>query len=136
MVVGCGGETGPEVYPVAGTVLYRGEPVEGAVVAFQSENATKLATGTTDPQGRFELSTYEPGDGAVPGKHKVTVTKIAQAGGGSSGTASMEEAYQSTQAPAEAKNQLPSKYEVAGTSPLEFTVSADDTNDFKIELTD
>jgi hypothetical protein len=134
--MGCGGETGPEVYPVSGTVLYNGNPVEGAVVAFQGETATKLATGTTDPQGRFQLTTYEADDGAVPGKHKVTVTKITGGGGGGSGTASMEEAYESTESATQAKNELPSKYEVAGTSPLEFTVSADDTNDFKIELTD
>jgi hypothetical protein len=134
--IGCGGESGPDVYPVTGTVSYNGQPVEGAVVGFVGEAATKMATGTTDAQGRFELTTYKPGDGAVAGKHKVTVTKITGGGGGGSGTVSMEEAYESTEGPAEAKNELPSKYEGADTSPLEFTVSAGDTNDFKIELTD
>ncbi|MBW3598219.1 MAG: DUF4198 domain-containing protein [Planctomycetes bacterium] len=135
---GCGGVDHPTTHPVSGTVLYNGEPVADAVVSFQGENATKLATGRTDAQGRFTLATYEPGDGAVPGKHQVTVTKMTTVGGGSTGgSATMEEAAaaaETHEAPQE-RNELPDKYAEPGLSQLEFTVEPGQ-NDFKIELTD
>jgi hypothetical protein len=34
----------------------------------------KAAAGGTDADGRFVLSTYKPGDGALIGKHRVSVT--------------------------------------------------------------
>ena len=138
-VIGCGGggSTGPKVYSVTGTVTYNGQAVEGAVVAFHGEAATKMATGTTDAQGRFELTTYKQGDGAVAGKHKVTVTKFSGgAGGGGGESVSMEEALENAQTQTEAQNELPAKYAKAADSPLEFTVSEDGQNDFPIELTD
>ncbi len=107
---GCGGETGPPLHAVTGTVNYKGQPVEGAAVAFHSENATKLATGKTDAQGRFELATNEPGDGAVAGKHTVSVTKIVGEADGGSGEASMEDALENPQGPSESRNELPDKY--------------------------
>jgi hypothetical protein len=39
--------------------------------------AGKTATATTDAQGRFTLSSYEPNDGAVVGKHSVSVSSDA-----------------------------------------------------------
>lgn len=133
--VGCGGDTGPALYPVTGTVTYNGTPVEGATVAFHGETATKLATGTTDSQGRFELTTNEPGDGAVAGKHTVSVSKTVTSGA-ASGTASMEEAMENPAGPAESKNELPAKYADPGMSQLSFTVSETETNDFDVPLTD
>ncbi|MFG0335441.1 MAG: hypothetical protein ACF8TS_18945, partial [Maioricimonas sp. JB049] len=63
----------PETAPVTGTVMYQGEPVEGATVVFTP--AGSQATGAvakTDASGKFELMTYEPGDGAIPGKYQVS----------------------------------------------------------------
>jgi hypothetical protein len=78
VAVGCSGaaEDQPEVFPVSGTVTHKGQPVEGAVVSFTTEGAARAATGTTDAEGKFVLSTYGDGDGAVPGPHKVTVVKV------------------------------------------------------------
>lgn len=73
---GCGG-SGVTLYPVTGTVVYRGEPVEGATVTFRNEEARTIATVVTDAQGGFELTTYGTGKGAAPGRHVVTVTKVA-----------------------------------------------------------
>jgi hypothetical protein len=71
---GCGGGS---VYPVRGQIRYReGDPARdlaGGTVEFQSEEATKSARGPIDADGRFELSTEKPGDGALPGKHKVLI---------------------------------------------------------------
>lgn len=34
---------------------------------------------TTDTQGRFAVTTFRPGDGAVPGRHRVTLRAIGEA---------------------------------------------------------
>ncbi len=70
---GCG-PTYPETIPVTGTVTLNGRPVGGAAIVFTPEEGEQ-ATGTTDASGRFELSTFQLGDGALPGKHRVTVAK-------------------------------------------------------------
>ena len=77
---GCGGGAGPDERParvaVSGTVLLEGKAVEGATVTFRSVSKGPGAIGKTDATGRFVLSTYESGDGAVPGKYNVGVSKI------------------------------------------------------------
>ena len=70
---GCG-PSYPETIPVTGSVSLDGKPVAGAAVVFTPEEG-HLATGTTDGSGQFELSTFQLGDGALPGKHRVTVAK-------------------------------------------------------------
>jgi len=133
---GCGGPGGPELCPVTGTVLYHDKPVEGAVVAFRGERALKLAIGRTDSQGRFKLTTNEGGDGAVVGKHKVTVSKFIVEGGAGSATVSMDEAAKSPQPASQTRNELPEKYADPARPLLEFTVSPEGPNDFTIRLSD
>jgi hypothetical protein len=136
-IAGCGaGGDHPTVYPVTGTVIYKGQPVADAVVAFQGENATKLATGKTDAQGRFQLTTYEPGDGAVPGKHHASVSKVTATPAASTTSASMEDAAAAakTQTQAVAKSELPEQYADPARSQLEFTVTESGPNDFQIDL--
>lgn len=67
----------PATFPVHGKVTYRGQPVSGASVTFLAPGAPRLATGVTDDQGNFQLSTYHANDGAVPGTHVVTVRKFS-----------------------------------------------------------
>jgi hypothetical protein len=67
-----------DVYPVQGDVRCQGQPTVGALVVFHpldtSEKLQKLRpAGTVDATGKYVLSTYEPGDGAPPGKYRVTV---------------------------------------------------------------
>lgn len=74
-VGGCGPST-PKTYPVTGTVTLDGKAVPGATVTFISDVATdKSAATTTDAQGKYAMSTFKQGDGAVPGKYKVIVAK-------------------------------------------------------------
>lgn len=79
---GCSGgsdkwtEARPQVYPAGGIVQYNGAPLEGATVVFRSEAEQKAAYGTTNAEGKFTLTTFEEGDGAVAGKHQVRITKI------------------------------------------------------------
>ncbi len=135
VLAGCGGG-GAKLFPATGTVIYKNQPVEGAVVSFRCEAANKTATGTTDAQGRFDLTTYQGGKGAVAGKHKVIVTKMSAPSGGAAGATSMEDAFKKPSAAAQAKSLLPPKYGDAARPLLEYTVSPDAANDFKIELTD
>ena len=65
----------PKVVHASGLVRFNGQPLEGARVDFTSPTANVSAWGLTDAAGRFTLTTFRLGDGAVPGKHQVTVTK-------------------------------------------------------------
>lgn len=63
----------PRLYKGSGVVKYKSEPVEGAVVMYQSGEQT--ARGLTDAAGRFVLTTFDEGDGAIAGTHKVSIRK-------------------------------------------------------------
>ena len=74
---GCGG---PAMAPVKGRVMFNGKPVKEAAITFApipksdaDKEPGKPATGFTDEEGYYELSTYKPLDGALVGEHKVTV---------------------------------------------------------------
>jgi hypothetical protein len=86
---GCGPDR-PATIAVDGTVTLDGEAVEGASVTFIPGGEGKIAMGTTDSSGKFTLTTYEPGDGAIAGTHKVTVRKTAGQEGGASSDTSAE----------------------------------------------
>ena len=70
---GCGPRN-PATAKVEGVVTLDGEPIEGAAVVFTPSDG-RMATGATDSSGRFILSTFKQGDGAVLGQHRVTVSK-------------------------------------------------------------
>ncbi len=78
--VGAGCRSGIELLPVSGVVTLDGKPVEQATVLFKPETGP-VAYGQTDSAGRFELSTAGR-KGAVPGKHKVSITKTKVTGVG------------------------------------------------------
>jgi hypothetical protein len=79
-VTGCG--KGPLV-PVRGTVKLDGRPLPQATVRFIAREAGgRDALGFTDADGVFRLTTFQPGDGAFPGKYKVIVQPPAEAEGG------------------------------------------------------
>ncbi|WP_166820680.1 carboxypeptidase-like regulatory domain-containing protein [Thalassoroseus pseudoceratinae] len=136
IAVGCGGATEdqwtkdrPKVVPVSGTVTYNGDPVEGADVVFRSSAKGGPAYAKTDAEGRFELTTYEPGDGAVPGSHQVRISKIV---------VHQPEIKdpEGVIPPTTEENQLPAKYNDFDQSKLTASVAEDGENDFKFELTD
>lgn len=78
--LGAGCRSGVELLPVSGVVTLDGKPVEQATVLFKPETGP-VAYGQTDAAGRFELSTAGR-KGAVPGKHKVSITKTKVTGVG------------------------------------------------------
>ncbi len=81
--LGCGG--GGDRYdtvPVSGIVTCNGKPVANGVINFtpmaeqgRSEgNRGRVALSKTDSNGRFKLTTYENEDGAIVGRHTVTIS--------------------------------------------------------------
>jgi hypothetical protein len=61
------------VAPVEGKVTLNGESLKFGSVSFQPEVGPR-ATGLIQPDGTFRLSTYGNADGAILGKHRVSVT--------------------------------------------------------------
>lgn len=74
LAAGCSGSAGTAPTAVAaGSVMLGGQPIADVNVTF-TPNAGRSATGRTDAAGRFTLSTFAEGDGAVPGSHRVTLS--------------------------------------------------------------
>lgn len=80
-IFGCGGSDEYSVVPVRGVVTCQGKPVTNATVNFTPKadqgrpegRRGRVALGITDNDGRFKLTTYKNDDGAIVGKHTVTV---------------------------------------------------------------
>lgn len=80
-VVGCRAKSDRvDVYPVKGKVLVKGKPVEGVTIAFYAEvpaadgKKNPLPAGTSDANGEYYLTSYDPGDGAPAGSYKVVAS--------------------------------------------------------------
>ncbi len=112
---GCGNGQGGRsaVYPVEGQVLWNGKPLAGAQVAFYPKGPVEgrpfFPRAQTDPNGHFQLGTYEKADGAPEGEYAVTVLYYAvRPGEGGAGP-----------------NVLPKKYASAKTTDLQVKIAKD-----------
>ncbi len=137
---GCSGAADrPEVAPVQGHVSYKGQPVAGVTVTFICEGAPRFASGTTDLQGNYTLTTYEPGDGAVVGQNVVTVsvppTPPADTAADSPLTGEYYNTLEASQKAAAKDRRVPARYADAKTSGLAFEVT-DGPNQHNLPLTD
>jgi len=78
---GCGGVKEFKTAPVSGTVRCNGTLITAGLVVFtpipkpgtKSQEAGRSATGIIQADGTFILSTYEDGDGAIVGRHRIQV---------------------------------------------------------------
>jgi hypothetical protein len=62
----------PARVPVAGRVTIDGQPLAAGNIRFHCSDH-RAASAKINPDGTFKLSTYEFGDGVVPGSHMVSV---------------------------------------------------------------
>ncbi|MEW4565450.1 hypothetical protein AB1K70_23185 [Bremerella sp. JC770] len=69
---GCQQSVSYEMVPASGIVQLDGEPLANAKVVFHSETNPR-AFGTTDSQGRFQLSTLKQGEGVPRGDFIVKI---------------------------------------------------------------
>ena len=75
LLAGCGGDG---TYPVQGKVVYTdGSPateLAGYIVNMDQPEQQLGASGVVQPDGTFQVGTFEDGDGAKPGKYRVALT--------------------------------------------------------------
>jgi hypothetical protein len=138
-VIGCTGtaDNPHQVVPVSGVVLLDGESVREAIVEFvPTEFGRPAAFAKTDANGRFSLSTYGVGDGAVPGNYRVRITQTEV-----TGDLSQEEAaayLQRHQRPPPSpvfRNRLPARYAAVETSGLAYEIGSDGVASIELLLT-
>ena len=70
---------GPRMYPVKGTVtLEDGSPLTRGLVIFERVDGGPPVTarGDIQPDGRYELSTENPGDGVPAGRYRVAINPL------------------------------------------------------------
>jgi len=119
-VAGCG-PARPATTRVSGLVSFKGAPVAEAYVNFIPADG-RPASGRTDAEGRFSLSTFVPGDGVLPGEHVVTVSKQVAS------KSNPDDIYQNY------VDLLPPQYGSLRTSPLRATVEAGGSHDLTFDL--
>lgn len=74
LLVGCGG-SGLGTVPVSGKITVDGQPMEGVMVVYNPGDGGRAASGRTDAQGMYKLTTEIKDDGALPGSYKIAVSK-------------------------------------------------------------
>ena len=139
---------------VEGSITYNGAMVEGATVSFVAVDATgESASGTTDANGRYTLTSIQAKDGgrgALPGDYLVTVSKRempppdADQAAYDKGEITYDElqsrlAAKSGGSPSRgpaAKDLLPEKYRSATTSGFKAKVVKGKNEPINFELTD
>lgn len=145
--VGCGGggeDKGKRepVYPVAGKVTYKGQPVAGADVTFYCKEKNLGAFAKTDEQGKFRMTTYSSFDGAPAGKNVITVSKLDAPVNATKEVDVSDPAYDPLKLVEDAqkpppKNLIPIKYADAKTTDQFATITADNKNpEVVVELKD
>jgi len=120
VMAGCGGPEGPAIAPVTGVVTLKGEPVEGAEVTFIPQSG-RPSVGVTDKKGKYTLQYAGNRQGAVLGKHKVTISTRRQGVEGEGSQPSVEPRPET----------IPARYNVA--TELEVEVESG-SNEFDFQL--
>jgi len=128
VICGCGSEQ-IETAEVSGVVTLDGKPLEQGTVTF-TPSAGRGATGQIATDGRFTLSTYDNGDGAIVGTHKIAVICSEEIAGRQSNSESLDAGLM----PAPQRSLIPAKYTNDSTSGLTFEVKAGQENEAVLNL--
>jgi hypothetical protein len=68
---GCGSDL-PARAPVSGAITFNGQAVSAGTVTFYPSTG-RAALGKIQPDGSYRLTTFDDGDGAILGEHRVTI---------------------------------------------------------------
>jgi hypothetical protein len=115
---GCGAGGPPTTTPVSGVVTFDGQPLTGGTITFISMAesgkgvVSRPAVGVLGAEGKYTLSTFAPGDGAIPGDYQVVVVS-------DEGVPSPEEFAEKN---AKVKSAIPAGYNSPTTSGLRAKV--------------
>jgi hypothetical protein len=142
LVLGCGDESGlAKRYPVKGTVTYKGNNVEKGMIGFVPDDAKEGRAATGEIHGgSYFLTTSINGDGALPGKYKVTVSAMevdmpAEAAKSPGGGQAFAQSKARGEVMKKAKALVPLKYASADKTNLGAEVKAE-PNKIDFTLTD
>ncbi len=119
VTAGCGKSDRPATYPVTGKVTFGDDtPLAGGQITFRSLDHPLSASGAIQPDGTFQLTTYEPNDGAVAGRHRAAVVPPTPTD------------FDPDEGPFTPL--IDPRLQDLQASGLEFTVTADGPNDFPV----
>jgi hypothetical protein len=126
---GCGdAEAGIEkTVTASGVLTHRGQPLAHYQVMLAPEDGRRPAAGVSNEQGKFSLGTNDVGDGAPPGKHRVSVVYVGPPSAGGDGQNNFAP-------PPPPKVKLAAKYGNPETSGLAAEVPPSGAADLKIEV--
>jgi len=133
LLAGCGGPSRPATAPVSGRVTYQGKPVPLGQIVFYPENG-RPAVGSIGPDGSYRLTTFETvGDGATPGRYRVTIQAMRVTGGGHAKTFDEELRGGGSPGPAKVEWLVPEECSRPETTPLMAEVKpGSNTIDFNL----
>lgn len=87
-VAGCSSDTSL-TYPVEGLVTVNGQPASGVNIVFHSQPEQSESfcrpSARSDADGRFRLTSFSAGDGAMPGRYLISITRRVSATDSSGG---------------------------------------------------
>ena len=78
LLLGSGGDDDglPQRYHVSRKVTYNGKPARPGTINFLPQDGEGQGASGPINDGAYDLTTLTPGDGAIPGTYRVTVTAI------------------------------------------------------------
>jgi hypothetical protein len=121
MTSGCGSNSDlPPTAVASGKVMYQGKPLNIGTVTFHPEGTGNPGVGLLQEDGSFTISTYTPGDGAVLGKHSVTIDVPPPLDG----------------TPADEAFSVPDPYTLPETTPLKIEITEDGVEDIEFLVED
>lgn len=134
LIVGGCGESGPEMIPIRGEVLYNGAPLSDGMVVYlpAATGETQQASGRIQEDGTFALTTSKKGDGVRVGEYNIIVQAYSRPGG----RMLTREETESGARSAAPKLIIPEKYVDPSRSGLTDTVNSDHSGFKRIELKD
>ena len=109
---------------VQGRITFEGGPVPEALVSFRPANRP-AAAGRTDADGHFVLNTFTKGDGSFIGRCRVTVIPYKEMPVAGSFMQQEEE---------KPRPDIPARYRIVDTTPLEADVVARKNNVFTFDM--
>ena len=124
---GCGSDEKPlaETFPVSGTVIFNDQPLANATVTFDGGGTNRGAYGMTDEEGRYRLTTFKSGDGAVPATHRVSILHEVEVPDADNGMNEDQYGGQIVEPP-KTESTIPDIYSSFDTSPLTAEVKAEE----------
>jgi hypothetical protein len=131
---GCG-DDGPKMFPVRGSVTYKGEPLSRGIVTYlpATPEAGRPANGPIQPDGTFSMTTQTRDDGVMRGTYSIIVHSYVEDPNRPQTREEIE--AQGSRAP-QMRSIVPNKYAAPETTPLKDTIDEKHSGFMKIELAD